>query len=149
MIYKVLNNNTAVLLTMSPQIIYGNLRISFEDAPGNVTAIFKCGDASYYRELKDGICEIPSDKLSGEVKISLAILDTKTPLQKWICDSLNAQRTKDGGVLVSLKDLIAPETVAKLRIENQNIRNEFAAVRSELQRLDALYHKIMDVYDFT
>ena len=96
--YKLLGNGSAVILTRQPEIVYDELYITFSGAPSDATAIIETSGDSLYRKLSEGTCAVPANKLRGEVKITVAILDGTTPPKRWTCEELKAEALRDGGI---------------------------------------------------
>ena len=147
--YKLLGNGSAVILTRQPEIVYDELYITFSGAPSDATAIIETSGDSLYRKLSEGTCAVPANKLRGEVKITVAILDGTTPPKRWTCEELKAEALRDGGILVCPNDLNLPQTIFDLRIENQEIREENATIKGELAAIKKRLNEIMEAYDFT
>lgn len=147
--YKLLNNQTAVLITRQPVAIYDELEITFIGAPKEATAIFDTADGAYYRKLASEKCSLPVNKLSGDIRVAVAILDGTTPIKRWECEELKATALKDGSVLIMPNDLNLPKVVANLRIENDSIRSENANITKELNAIKKKLDDILNAYDFT
>lgn len=146
--YKLLGNNTAVMLTRQPKVIYDTLEITFVGAPQNATVIMESNGNPFYRKLKNGKCEFPVEKLTGTLKVTVAVLDGSTPTKRWLCEELKAEKTKDDGIVICPNDLNLPQTIADLRIEIQHIREENATIREELLEIKKRIVEIMESYDF-
>ena len=148
--YRVLNNGTAVLLTRQPELERGEVLIAFTGAPDGATAIFECNGDSIYRLLKDGICIISADKLSGPVAVTLAVLDGSARPKKWICEELVADVREDrGGVILSPNDANLPERVTELKLENEELRNAQKNLENAIKALEEKLTSIYEGYDFT
>ena len=78
--YKLLNGNSGVIMTRTPELVSDMLYISFAGAPDKATAIFERSDGeSAYKALSDGLCGIESDWLNGSTKVTVAVLDGSAP----------------------------------------------------------------------
>lgn len=144
--YKLLNNGTAVILSRHPKVVYERVKLVFSGAPENTTAIVECNGSTAYYKASD--CKLHCDKLSGVIKVTVAVLDDSVPLKKWTCEELNAEKLKDGGVLITPNDLNLPQAVANLRLENNAIREENAEIKEEIAALNKRLDKIMSGYKF-
>jgi hypothetical protein len=148
--YKLLNNATGVITTRRPTIIQDDLKIAFIDAPKNATAIFGIKDGySIYRKLNDsGECSLEHNALNGVVDVTVAVLDDTTPLCKWECEDICAEKISDGKVLVYPDDNLS-KSVVDLRIENHSLRIETAALKAEVSNVKQYIERIVQAYDFT
>ena len=126
------------------------LYINFANAPANATAIFEtmAGD-SYYRLLSDGLCSLPVQKIVGEVKVTVALLNGETPPRRWLCEEFKVSIQRNGGALVAPNDMNLPQTVVELRLENQEIRASYNRLEALYAELKETLEKIMEGYDFT
>ena len=147
--YHILNNDTAVLVTYQPKIIYDDLRVKFTGAPSDATAIVEAMGVKLYRELNEDMCVIPKDKLNGAIKITLAVLNGNTPAPTWICDEITAEPTKDGGVLIAPELIELHKIITNLRTENNQIREENKEIKNTLLTLNKRLDAIMTAYDIT
>ena len=147
--YKLFGNDTAVLLTRQPEMVYGELFISFLGAPSGATAIFEADGSSLYRSLNEDICSVPTDKLNGEVKVTVALLDGHARPRKWICEEILAKRQKDGSVLISPNDMNLPLRFIELKEENQLIREANERIEKRLVALEDRLERILEGYDLT
>ena len=148
--YKLLDNHKGVILTRQPHIAADELSFSFEGAPSDATAIFEIqnGDC-YYRSLSNGRCSLPLSNVSGEVKVTVALLNGETPPRRWLCEEFKADKQRNGGTLIAPNDMNLPQTVVALQLENQEIRQLFTNLKEQYDKLNAKLEKIMEGYDFT
>ena len=148
--YKLLDNGVGVILTRQPEIVEDELYINCANAPANATAIFETmeGD-SYYRLLSDGLCSLPVQKIVGEVKVTVALLNGETPPRRWLCEEFKVSIQRNGGALVAPNDMNLPQTVVELRLENQEIRASYKRLEERYEELKDMLEKIMEGYDFT
>lgn len=145
--YKLLENGTSVLLERKPRIIYGELVLSFSDAPNGVTAVLESGGKRYYRNLNGGRCSLSADKLCDGIKVCAAVLDGE-PVRRWICEGLTAQPLSDGGILVCAEGTDAEEEITELKLENERVRKELEAVGERVLALELRLTDIIEAYDF-
>lgn len=145
--YKLLENGTSVLLERKPRIIYGELVLSFSDAPNGATAVLESGERQYYRTLDGGKCSLSADKLCGSVKVTLAVLDGGAA-ERWICEGLTAQPLFDGGILVCAEGTDTEEEITELKLENERVRKELEAVGKRVLALERRLTDIIEAYDF-
>jgi len=148
--YRLLDNGVGVILTRQPKIAEGELLVSFAGAPADSTAIFETesGDC-YYRKLSDGACSLPVSKIFGEVKVTVALLNGKTPTRRWLCEEIKAENQNSGCALIAPNDMNLPQTVVELRLENQEIRQTQEELKKLCKELKDTLEKIMEGYDFT
>ena len=148
--YKIFENGTGVILTRQPDLEQNDLFVEFVDAPLGATAIFetKNGD-SFYRVLEDGVCSFPVSRLSGEVKVTLAILDGKTPPHRWICEEFKVSNLKNGGTLIAPNDMNLPQRFVELKLENEVIRKANERLEKRLSDLENQFEKLLEGYDLT
>lgn len=145
--YKILGNGTAVVLTRQPEIVHGEINVIFSGAPSDATAIFECDGIAIYRPLKDNACEIPGNKLTGAVKVTVAILDGSASPDKWVCEELLAEKQKNGGVLISPNDMNLPQRFIELKLENEDIRQTNARIAARLEKLEDRLTTLLEGYD--
>ena len=145
--YKILDNGTAVVLTRHPEIAYDRLYIDFLGAPSGATAIFESGGVYLYRTLNDVTCSVPVDKLNGVVKVTVALLDGSTPLKRWACEELKAERLRDGGTLISPNDMNLPQRFVELELECESIRQTNKHIETRLKELEGRLDKLFEGYD--
>ena len=118
-----LNNYTAVIVDRSAQIAGDeiDLEVGGVEIPNGSSLVAMCGNGiSHYQEIKDGRCTLPTKHLDGVIPIFIKVFDEK--VLTWKCEALYCQRLADG-VLVSPNDSDLPEEFAKLKLENDEIRN--------------------------
>ncbi len=148
--YKLLDNNTGVILTRQPETAAEELLLSFKGAPEEATAIIETGNGKvYYRKLMGTSCGIATHRFAGDIKITVALLDGSARPRKWICEELKTERLDGGRILVCPNDMNLPDTVTALRIENGEIRQELKELRGELARLIQRLENLMEGYDIT
>lgn len=146
--YKVLNNQSAVLLTRQAQLAQGNIPVVFQGASTKATAIFESGETVLYRPLdKDCTCSIPANKLHETVRVTLAILDEITPTAKWRCEELKVTRHKNGAVWITPNDMNLPQEVVEIRMELAFLREVCADLVLKNQQLEERLANIMEGYD--
>lgn len=148
--YKLLDIGVGVILTRQPEILSGEISVSFVNAPEGATAIFeeKAGD-SFYRELSsDGTCSLPPS-ISGEVRVSVAVFSGVARPKRWICEEFKVCKEQNGCILVAPNDMNLPQTVVELRLENEAIREELKNTNEKYNKLYEALEKIMEGYDLT
>lgn len=146
--YRLLDNQTGVILERNPILLKEKLRLSFAPATGKMMVGIENQGVFYYRRLQDGCCELDAGKLQGVVKITLA--DTAFgSLQKRItCEELFVEHT-DKGIWVYPNDGNLPQIAAQLRVENDNMRRSFAALEKKFNALEKRFECMMEGYDVT
>ncbi len=149
MIFKLFGNKTGVIINRQPEVVDEVLAFYFEHAPHKATAIFQVKDgASYYRELENGACSISPDKLTGEVAVSVTILNGEAAPPLWSCEELKVDRLESGEFLVMPNDMNLPLEFIKLKQENEDIRAVLKRLEDQIFTLQSTLEKIMEGYDF-
>ena len=147
---KLLDNNKGVILTRQPELIYGNLYITFTGAPEFATVIFERKDGeSLYRSLEDGLCGVPESFLQDEIKITVTLIDGTVNPQKWACEGLKITKQKKGGVLVAPNDMNIPEQMVELQLELQEMREREKIQSEKISELNTKLEKLLEGYDIT
>lgn len=149
--YKLLDNATGVILTRQPEMVSDGeeLYVQFNNSDPDATAIFeRKGGDSLYRLLSDGLCSVPVAKLKGIVTVTVANLNGKTPIKRWFCEEIKVEK-ENGGYLVSPNDMNLPQVVASLRLENEEIRLQQAALEDKYDTLERKLTEIMEGYNLT
>ena len=147
--YKLLNNGRAVLVTRKPEVIYDDLTVSFSGAPEGATAVIEILGITLYRDIKDGVCSIPWEKLKGDIKITVMHLNGTIPTPTWSCDEISAEALKDEGILIYPNSLDLERIISDLRLENDHIRQENEDNKKTLKAIQTRLEDIMNAYDFT
>ena len=147
--YKLLGNYTGLVLTRIPEVT-NELTVIFEGAPKDATAIFSVkGGGTFYRDLEDGTCCIPTKNLVGEITVTVVHFDGGTHPPKWNCDELMGALQRDGSVLISPNDTILSEEVIHLRLENQELRETLNKLMERMNEFDEWRVRLMEGYDIT
>ncbi len=146
--YKLLSNGTGVLITRQPEVVSDSLYIiSFQNAEEGSTAIITCQDESYYLPIVNGKCSIDRKKLSGEMKVSVALFNESVHAPKWICEELKTEKLGDGTVLVCPNDMNLPAVVIRLLEEFDNLLSKFSQLSKKCDNLAIRLNSIMESYD--
>ena len=147
-VYKLLDNDTGIILTRTPETLKDKLIVRFEGAKKNEVAAFAFADGTeLYRELKDGECSIPLSKNEGEMKVAVTILDGTAKPRTWSCEQIKFKKLACGEILVSPNDMNLPQTVAELKLENEELRISFAALEKKFKALEERFNNMMEGYD--
>lgn len=153
--YRLLDNNTGVILTRSAEIatppvcVGDGCFIAFEGAPDGSVAVFTWKGYTFYRDLVSGKCAFPQAIDGGDVDVTVALIATDGNTRRWECEGLIARRTSDGSIILAPNDANLPGEIARLRIENEAIRKENKQVRDKLDALESKLDKIMEGYNVT
>ena len=147
MVYKLLDNNTAILITRHPKLVHKELNFEFLCAPEDATAVIDISGNLIYRNLKKGKITIPSSKLRGNIKMTIAILNGTVTPKSWTCDVLKVDLLQDGSVLVYPDDLNLQQIIVDLRLENEDIRRENTEINKKLSSLEKRLDNLMDGYN--
>ena len=147
--YKLLKNNRGVILTRQPELINDELIITFTGAPNKATAIFDNGDSgSIYRLLKDSSCAVPAAFLTGETRVTVALLDGAADAPKWACEGIKGTKTKDG-IFVCPDDMDVPSKIADVLIAQDEITDKISELMKMYSGLESKLNKLLEGYDIT
>ena len=146
--YRLLDNQSGVVVGRNPVLLKEKLFLSFQNAQGKLTALIQSQGESFYRELKNCVCEVNADKLQGVVKVTLFDASSTLLQRRWVCEELYVDHT-EGGVWVYPNDANLPQIVADLRLENENLRLETEALRSSIDELNERFERLVEGYDIT
>ena len=136
------------VVTRTPQIIDGDLPVSFLAISPGYTAIFEDSSGrALYRTLVDNACVIPENFLAGEIKVTLAILDGESDSKKYVCEPFYVER-KNGVVLVYPNWLDLPMQIIELYSELQGVKDDMGELSGRYSDLDEKVDKLLDGYDF-
>ncbi|MBR2312217.1 MAG: hypothetical protein IKA46_02895 [Clostridia bacterium] len=147
--YRLLDNQTGVIVGRNPVLLQDKLSLSFPEVTGKLMVALENQGEFYYRELQNAHCELNAGKLRGVVKVTL--FDNMAPVakrRKWVCEELYIDRTENG-VWVYPNDANLPQAVIDLRLENEQIRHELTALRSSFKALEERFERLMEGYDIT
>ena len=147
--YRLLDNQTGVIIGRNPVLLQEKLLLSFPEATGELMVEFENQGVFYYRELQNAHCELNASKIRGVLKVTL--FDNMAPVakrRKWVCEELYIDHT-DYGILVYPNDANLPKIVSNLRLENEQIRGELNVLRSSFQSLEERFERLMEGYDIT
>lgn len=153
--YRLLDNDTGVILTRSAEItpppvcVGDGCFISFEGAPDGAVAVFTWKGYTFYRDLASGKCAFPQAIDGGDVDVTVALIATDGNTRRWECEGLIARRTADGSIIIAPNDANLPGEIARLRIENDQLRDEQARLNERLLELDKKLTRIMEGYNIT
>lgn len=146
--YRLLDNQRAVILNRRPVLLNGNFAIGFPQGKDGFTVEVENQGKLYYRELRSGQCRMDASKLQGAVKVTLLETESGSARRKWACEELFVDHTEKGALLCP-NDGNLPQTVARLCVENDNIRREFAALEKKFKALDERFTRMMEGFDIT
>ena len=122
MTYRLLDNGTGIIISRQPKLIKDVLCIKFTGGPSGATAILEIGSDSYYREITDdGLCGVSTSNLAETVKVTVAVLNGDTTMQRWACEELKVTKLENIGYLVAPNDMNLPQIVTRLLLENQDL----------------------------
>ena len=150
MTYKIFNNGRGVITSREPELVSGDLEFLFNGAPEGATAIIIAQNGtSYYRELKERRCSVPSKYFEGSVEVGVAVMNGKIPTDRWSCEGLRAIKQPGGQVLILPDDGDIPGIMAMMRVEMDELRQENkklkeaqAALRRDFETIKQGYNLI-------
>ncbi|MCD8309494.1 MAG: hypothetical protein LUD19_06540 [Clostridia bacterium] len=146
--YKILDKS-GVIISRQPETVTGELSITFTNAPDNATAVFKTSSGTLYRPLQDNACTIPFRTLTGEIEVTVTVLNGKAKPPVYKCEGLKAQTLKSGEVLVLPNDMDLPSKVTDILIDMQDIRAELKDLSDKYSELGEKLDGILEGYDIT
>lgn len=150
MVYRIFNNERGVITSREPITLSGDIPFLFEGAPEGATAIITNQDGtSYYRELVDRRCSVPSKHLNGCVSVGLALMNGKTPTSRWSCEGIKVIRQSGDVVLIMPDDGDIPKTVTMMRVELDEVRRENQKLKSEQDALRREFEALKKGYNLT
>lgn len=148
--YKLLENNSGIIITRNPQIVEDDLDIEFKGAPENAMAVFEFdGGIEIYRPLSSGECSISFPDNEGEVKVSVTLLNKSSRPRRWRCEELKFSTTSSGEMLITPNDMNLPDVVTELKLENEQLRNDFKKLSENFVALREKFDNMMEGYDLT
>lgn len=130
---RLLNNGTGVILTRQAKIVEDDITFTFESAHEGSTAIFESKGNSYYRELNDGKCVLPFRALDGEISVTVFIKGNSKAI--WRCECFKAECLPDGNVILMPNDGDIPGEMARIRVENHDLREKNVELESRCERV--------------
>ena len=148
MTYRLLSTGRGVITTRQPRVVKDNATFLFDGAPEGATAVFVLKDATYYRALNDGRCNIPGKYLDGDINVSITLSDKSAKIKRYACEGLKATKLNDG-VLLAPDDSNLAEEFAKSRVEADELRGEFDNLRSEFENLKKEFDDMKQGYGLT
>lgn len=138
--YTLFDTNNGVLIDRTPSLVEDSIRLEFNGAPEGAMAILKGERETHYEALENGACTIPLSGLVGAVTVTVKLFE-KT-VSEWKCDEIVVLKLEEGRYLVSANDYNLPNEIARLYVENQDIRNANKALAEQVcgleKRLDAI-----------
>ena len=145
MTYKLLSTGKGVITSRQVKVIKDNATFLFNGAPNGAMAVFTTPNASYYRELQDGRCNIPGKYLIGDIAVSVTINDKDAKIKKYSCEGLKGTKLSDG-ILLAPDDSNLAEEFAKSRVEADELRGEFEMLKGEFEKLKKTFDKMKEGY---
>ena len=145
MTYRLLSTGKGIITTRQPKVVKDNATFLFNGAPEGAMAVFSMADATYYRPLNDGRCNIPGKYLSGDISVSITLADKSAKIKRYGCEGLKATKLSDG-VLLSPDDSNLPEEFAKTKVEMDELRGDFNKLRGEFEDLKKTFDEMMQGY---
>lgn len=146
--YRLLNDGCGVILTRQPELAADEITITFSGAPDGAVAIFSSDTDSYYRVLSDGCCSISISLIHDELEVCVTHYDGSARPRRWTCEGIRAISVSDGKIILP-NDSNLPQEVARLKESDHTLREEFAALKAELKRLEEKFTSMMEGYDLT
>lgn len=150
MVYRIFNNERGVITSREPITLSGDIPFRFEGAPEGATAIITNQDGtSYYRELVNCECSVPSKYLNGCVSVSLALMNGKIPTSRWSCEGIKVIRQPGDVVLIMPDDGDIPGTMAMMQVELDELRTENKRLKESQDALKKEFESLKKGYNLT
>lgn len=122
------------------------LRVRFENAPENGTAIFEDAQKkTVYRRLIDGACNVPKDFLNGDISVVIAVFSGNTP--KYQCEGIHVERVSDE-LIVYPGGIDMPAELSTVLDKLEGLAQDNVAMNKKLNEANKKLEKILDGYDF-
>lgn len=145
-----MNDGQGVILTRQPNVLEGDLVVTFSGAPAGAIALFKTDGANCYRELEGGAsCLIPHHILNGAIQVSVTCYNGTVTPQRWHCEGLVATTLANGAVILAPDDNNLPLDVANVKIAYHKLREDFAELEGKFNKLSDTFTSMMEGYDLT
>ena len=146
--YKLLKTQRkGFCLTREPEVVEGELFITFTGAPEDATAIFENAEGdSLYRLLAGGSCAIPADFLRGEISVCVTVLNGSESEPKYVCEGIYT-KTLGGGIVVVPNGLDFPKEIIDVCVELQSVREDIAALAQKDKELDEKLVQLLHGYN--
>lgn len=145
--YKLLDSGEGILITRQPKLIPEEVYVSFSGAPPDATAIFKTSEDSFYRNLTNGGCTAPINRMNGEVSVTVCVLNGTGTAPKWTCEGIVCEKHKHGGTLVFPNDMNIPQRFADIKIEFDEHKKYVKKLEEKLGALENKLSEILEGYD--
>lgn len=150
---NLLSNNKGVITTRQAEIVGGEWKVTFDNAPDNASAIFKNSkNNELYRLLADGSCIVPLSFLKcGEISITITTPKTdkkKDKEQIWHCEGVTVQQIGDSkNLLISPCDMDIPSRIAQIETTLDGFVRSVASLEKHNAQLQAELEKLIEGYD--
>ena len=145
--YKIFDTGKGVIVSRQAQSVQNDLEIFFSEIVDGAHVIFETKTATLVREIDQGACSIPVDKMRGEVSVRIKERLTNGSMRTLDCESFLVSELQDGSVLVCPNDMDLPTKVAELFCENQELRNETRELRNALAALSGRLQEMAEGWD--
>lgn len=152
--YKLLDDNTGIILTRNPEKVSKNLFITFTGAPADATVIFENREGdSLYRKLEDNMCAVPTrflcPILEDVIKVTVCVLDGVSK-DRWKCEEIKTGLlTSTNEVLIQPNDMNIPQQMIELKLEIQEMRENAKKQQEEISELNNKLNRLLEGYDIT
>ena len=150
--YTLLPDGAGVALERNGGLVYTDMPVRFDGLPTEDTMMvcFESPNGTkYVKPSEDGVCAIPLAMLLGRIKVVVHRMTGEAFPRRWVCEDIEAQKTKDGGAYAYVADSKVAQYVAELKAENEAIRNRLADAEGRISALENRISDIFDGYDIT
>jgi hypothetical protein len=136
MTYRLFDTGKCVITERQPAVTQGGLTFAFVGAPAqNTTVTFITETAQYVRELVDGKCSAPVEKMLGKVAVVMKSIDGNGIVHSTECESIVVTQLDTDRVLVCPDDANLPSAFADLLVENQIMRDRIGRMEEKIKEL--------------
>lgn len=145
--YTLFDTLSGVVTDRHPLLLEsGEILLLFAGAPDNSTVLVKSESGHcWYRDIVDGRCYIPV--IPGHLSVWVKHFDKQ--VTTWECEGLCITSLGEGRTLVLPDDTNLPKEMARLYVENQNIRDEQKSIKEELAKLRERLEKMLEGWNIT
>ena len=150
---NLLSNKKGVITTRQAEIVSGEWKVTFENAPDNASAIFKNSkNNELYRLLAEGSCNVPLSFLKcGEISITITVPQTDKKKDKeliWHCEGVTVQQIGDSkNLLISPCDMDISSRIAQIEVTLDGFVRTVVSFEKQNANLKAELEKLIEGYD--
>jgi hypothetical protein len=87
--------------------------------------------------------------MSGDVEVTVSLHNDRLPITRWKCEDFHVNHIADVSIMVAPSDADLQAEVVRIRVENDQLRDEQARLNERLLELDKKLTRIMEGYNIT